>query len=144
MAASRTVTSRSQSTSPGGPIVVRVGPGVAVGVGCGLAGGVGATKGGEASSWVPRRTAIERGAVGVWFSVAMIARRGASQPEVAEWLGSRRTAVMMSLLLVAVFYHLKLGMQTVIEDYVHHDGHAAYLRGQVTHVPHPQGVPADS
>jgi succinate dehydrogenase / fumarate reductase membrane anchor subunit len=87
----------------------------------GRARGFGAAKEGTAQWWTQRMTAIALVPLGVWFSVSIIALIGASQPEVADWLGSRRTAVMMSLLLVATFYHLKLGMQTIIEDYVHNE-----------------------
>jgi succinate dehydrogenase / fumarate reductase membrane anchor subunit len=87
----------------------------------GRARGFGAAKEGTAQWWTQRMTSIALVPLGFWFVVSIIALTGATQPEVAEWLASRRTAVMMSLLIVAVFYHFKLGMQVIIEDYVHHE-----------------------
>jgi succinate dehydrogenase / fumarate reductase membrane anchor subunit len=37
------------------------------------------------------------------------------------WLKSPVTTVSMVLLLIALFYHMSLGLQVVIEDYVHAD-----------------------
>ncbi len=38
-----------------------------------------------------------------------------------EWLSSPLAAVPMILLLISVFWHIRLGLQTLIEDYVHND-----------------------
>jgi len=84
----------------------------------GRARGHGSAKAGAATWWHQRLTAVALVPLGLWFAASMVALTGASQPEVVEWLASRRTAVMMTLLIVATFYHFKLGMQVVIEDYV--------------------------
>ena len=84
----------------------------------GRARGHGSAKEGATAWWHQRLTAVALVPLGFWFAASMVALTGASQPEVVEWLSSRRTAVMMTLLLVATFYHFNLGMQVVIEDYV--------------------------
>ncbi len=84
----------------------------------GRARGHGSAKEGATAWWHQRLTAVALVPLGFWFAASMVALTGASQPEVVEWLASRRTAVMMTLLIVATFYHFKLGMQVVIEDYV--------------------------
>ncbi len=86
----------------------------------GRARGHGSARAGAMAWWHQRLTAVALVPLGFWFAASMVALTGASQPEVVEWLGSRRTAVMMALLIVATFYHFKLGMQVVIEDYVDH------------------------
>ena len=84
----------------------------------GRARGHGSAREGTSQWWLQRLTAIALVPLGIWFIVSMVVLTGGSQADVAEWLGSRRTAVMMSLLIVAGLYHLKLGMDVVIEDYV--------------------------
>ena len=39
-----------------------------------------------------------------------------------NWLSRPASAIMMSLFIVATFYHLALGVQVVIEDYIHREG----------------------
>ncbi len=87
----------------------------------GRARGYGSSKEGTSEWWAERLTAMALVPLAVWFAASMIALSGASQPEVAEWLASRRTAVVMSLLVVTCFYHLKLALTVVAEDYVHHE-----------------------
>ncbi len=87
----------------------------------GRARGYGSSQQGTASWWTQRMTAIALVPLGIWFIASMVALVSASQPEVAAWLASRRTAVMMGLLVLAVFYHLALGMHEIVEDYVHHE-----------------------
>ena len=38
------------------------------------------------------------------------------------WLASPVAASLMILLVISIFYHARLGVQVVIEDYVHHEG----------------------
>jgi succinate dehydrogenase / fumarate reductase membrane anchor subunit len=47
---------------------------------------------------------------------------GADQRIVLTWLHNPASAILMSLFVVATFYHLALGVQVVIEDYVHREG----------------------
>lgn len=87
----------------------------------GRARGYGAAKQGTAHWWHQRLTAIALVPLSLWFVASMVALTGAEQQDVAAWLASRRSAVMMSLIFLAVFYHFKLGMQVIIEDYVQHE-----------------------
>jgi succinate dehydrogenase / fumarate reductase, membrane anchor subunit len=48
-----------------------------------------------------------------------VALTGAPREDVAAWLGRPLPAIFMILLIVATFHHAQLGLQVVIEDYVH-------------------------
>lgn len=82
--------------------------------------GLGSAKEGAAHWWAQRLTAVALIPLSVWFvaSIALMARAGHEQ--VVAWIGHPVVAILLLLLLGAMFYHLKLGLQVVIEDYVHH------------------------
>ena len=60
----------------------------------------------------------------IWFIVSLLRLPGLGHENVVEWLSSPIAAVPMLLLIVTTFWHLKMGMQVVIEDYVHDEGNA--------------------
>ena len=51
----------------------------------------------------------------------MIACAGSGYGAFILWLRTPFTPVLMVLLLIALFYHMALGLQVVVEDYVHTD-----------------------
>ncbi len=57
----------------------------------------------------------------LWFAASLIARARDDYGAVILWLHSPFTSVLMVLLLIALFYHMALGLQVVVEDYVHTD-----------------------
>ncbi len=72
--------------------------------------------------WVQRVTAVALVPLTIWFLWALLSHVGGSRAEVLEWIGQPLVAVAFILLLVAGAYHLKLGLQVVVEDYVHGEG----------------------
>jgi succinate dehydrogenase / fumarate reductase, membrane anchor subunit len=58
----------------------------------------------------------------LWFVFSMIALAGGGYAEYRAWIASPITASLMILLIISVFHHARLGVQVVIEDYVHHEG----------------------
>ncbi len=80
--------------------------------------GLGSAKNGTAHWWMQRLTAIALVPLGLWFVASMVALVGADREAVVLWLGRPVPAVLMILLLTAGYYHLKLGLQVIIEDYV--------------------------
>ncbi len=58
----------------------------------------------------------------IWFLVSLLRLPALAHENVVEWLSSPLAAVPMLLLIVTVFWHLKMGMQVIIEDYVHDEG----------------------
>jgi succinate dehydrogenase / fumarate reductase membrane anchor subunit len=51
--------------------------------------------------------------------IAIIRLVGADVDNVRDWVGRPLPAILLVLLLIATFYHAALGLQVVIEDYVH-------------------------
>ena len=44
---------------------------------------------------------------------------GADLTTVRAWVGAHGNPVLLTSLIIAMFYHAQLGLQVVIEDYVH-------------------------
>jgi len=75
--------------------------------------------------WLHQRvTAIANLFLMIWLALAIAAliQRGVDYHATISWLRSGINPVLMILAIVSVFYHTKLGLQIVIEDYVHHEG----------------------
>lgn len=85
----------------------------------GRAVGLGSAKAGFRHWWTERVTAVALVPLSVWFAASLIAHSGGGYETFTVWLGSPVTAVLMILLLIALFWHAALGLQVVIEDYVH-------------------------
>jgi succinate dehydrogenase / fumarate reductase membrane anchor subunit len=83
--------------------------------------GLGSAKEGVEHWWLQRVTALALILLALWFVAALVAHLGADHAAAAAWLRSPFTAVAMILLVVATFVHMALGVQVVIEDYVHHE-----------------------
>lgn len=81
--------------------------------------GLGSAKEGTAHWWAQRLTAIALVPLVVWFAVSLIILTGADHATVTSWLANPAASVLMLLLILAAFHHAQLGMQVVIEDYVH-------------------------
>ena len=84
--------------------------------------GLGSAKEGVEHWWRQRVTAIALVPLALWFVVTVIALVGADRQALVAWMHNPMAAVLMILLIVATFYHLALGLQVVIEDYVHGEG----------------------
>jgi len=84
--------------------------------------GLGSAKGGTHHWWLQRVTAIALIPLTVWLVASFIALAGAEHETVTAWLAQPLVAILMVLTIVGVFYHLKLGVEVVIEDYIHNEG----------------------
>jgi len=87
----------------------------------GRAVGLGSAKEGVEHWWAQRLTAIALVPLSLWFVSAIIGIAGADLETMQNWVGLPLPAILLVLLLIATFYHLSLGLQVVIEDYVHTD-----------------------
>jgi succinate dehydrogenase / fumarate reductase membrane anchor subunit len=83
--------------------------------------GLGSAKDGTAHWWAQRLTALALIPLTLWFCISVIAMSGADYATVAAWAGSPLVGGLLILLLGATFYHGALGLQVVIEDYLHHE-----------------------
>lgn len=82
--------------------------------------GLGAAREGV-GHWIRQRlTAISNVILVLWFVFSAMALAGADYQEVRAWLASPVSASLMILLVISVFYHARLGLQVVVEDYLHH------------------------
>lgn len=88
----------------------------------GRARGLGSAKDGTAHWWAQRVTAIALVPLCLWFVISLLVLVGQGRPAVVAWLGSPITATLMVLLIAATFHHAQLGVQVVIEDYIHAEG----------------------
>ncbi|MHA1564200.1 MAG: succinate dehydrogenase, hydrophobic membrane anchor protein [Alphaproteobacteria bacterium] len=80
--------------------------------------GLGAAKTGVEHWWAQRWTALALIPLVIWFVISVITHVGAEHGVVVAWIGNPVTAVLLVLLIAAVFHHGQLGLQAVIEDYV--------------------------
>jgi succinate dehydrogenase / fumarate reductase membrane anchor subunit len=83
--------------------------------------GLGSAKDGTGHWWAQRLTALALVPLTLWFVAAVIGHVGASYEEVRAWIGQPVTGGLFLLLIGATFYHAALGVQVVIEDYVHNE-----------------------
>ena len=84
--------------------------------------GLGSAKQGVHHWWAQRITAIALIPLVAWFAISLIMMSGADYNVVRAWIGSPVVMVLLTLTIVIVLHHGQLGMQVVIEDYVHNDG----------------------
>ncbi len=85
----------------------------------GRAAGLGSAKEGVGHWWLERMTAVALVPLTLWLAVSLITLTDTDYVSFIAWVKSPFVALSMVLLLVALFTHLALGLQVVIEDYVH-------------------------
>ncbi len=77
---------------------------------------------GVAHWWAQRFSAIAMIGLVAWLVWALLSVAGASHAEAAAWLGQPFNASMAILFSLVSIYHSRLGLQVIIEDYVHQRG----------------------
>ena len=81
--------------------------------------GLGSAKDGTEHFWVQRVTAVALVPLTIWFVASLVCLTGSSRADVVGRLSSPINSILMLLVIFAGMYHLKLGLQVIIEDYVH-------------------------
>jgi succinate dehydrogenase / fumarate reductase, membrane anchor subunit len=94
--------------------------------------GLGSAKSGTGHFWYQRVTAIFLAILSPWIIGMLVALAGADIAHVQATLAKPINAVPMALFVLSLFWHSKLGLQVVIEDYVHHRPLEIFLQLFVT------------
>ena len=88
----------------------------------GKARGMGSARKGADLWWLQRVTAVALIPLLIWLVASLVALTGADHARFSAWVASPFNAVALLLAIATAFYHLKVGMDVVIEDYVHSEG----------------------
>jgi succinate dehydrogenase / fumarate reductase membrane anchor subunit len=84
--------------------------------------GLGAARSGTEQFWRQRLTAIANIPLTIGFVLIVMGLLGRNHAAVVQILGSPLVAVVMLLFILSVTTHMRIGMQVIIEDYVHETG----------------------
>lgn len=80
--------------------------------------GLGSAKSGTHHWWLQRVTAIGMAVLMSWFVISMIGLIGADYTAAMAWVRQPVVAIILLVLIGTAFYHMRLGIQVVIEDYL--------------------------
>jgi succinate dehydrogenase / fumarate reductase membrane anchor subunit len=83
--------------------------------------GLGAARAGTEHFWHQRLTAVANVPLTIAFVFILIALLRRNHAAVVQILGSPLVAVILLLLILSITTHMRLGMQVIIEDYVHEE-----------------------
>ena len=81
--------------------------------------GLGSAKQGAKHWWSQRVTAVGLVVLGAWFVVSLVCLGSFEFGAVTAWIGNPINATLLSLFIATLAYHSQLGVQVVLEDYVH-------------------------
>lgn len=89
------------------------------GTGIGRVRGLGSAKTGAHHWWMQRLTAGGNILLLLWFVLSLLRLPSLGHKMVVQWMQSPLVAVPLILLVVNTFWHFRMGLQVVIEDYQH-------------------------
>ena len=81
--------------------------------------GLGSAHNGVQHWWTQRLSAIALVPLTLWFIAEIIAHTGVDYTAFIAWMRNPITSILMTLLIIALFYHAALGLQVIVEDYLH-------------------------
>ncbi|HTQ14983.1 MAG TPA: succinate dehydrogenase, hydrophobic membrane anchor protein [Rhizomicrobium sp.] len=84
--------------------------------------GLGAAHSGTTHFWRQRITAVALIPLAIWFAVSALRFVGAQSFDVTTFFQHPIDAALMGVFIVILLYHMQIGLQSVIDDYIHHTG----------------------
>ena len=81
--------------------------------------GLGSARQGSGHWWAQRLTAVGLVPLTLWFAFALTGLPYGNYDEVANFIAEPLNSILLILLVITLVYHSSLGVQVVIEDYVH-------------------------
>jgi succinate dehydrogenase / fumarate reductase, membrane anchor subunit len=84
--------------------------------------GLGSSKSGTEHFWVQRLTAVANLPLVLFLIWFVVSHLSATRPEILLALKNPLVCIAVLLALVSITWHMRLGLQVVIEDYVHSEG----------------------
>lgn len=89
--------------------------------------GLGSAKDGTEHFWKQRITAVSNIILVTWLLVVLVKIAGADYETVRHTLARPQNAIAITLLMLSASLHMRIGMQVIIEDYVHAEGRKMLL-----------------
>jgi succinate dehydrogenase / fumarate reductase membrane anchor subunit len=89
--------------------------------------GMGSAHSGVTHFWRQRVTAAALIPLTVWFGISVLGLVGAHEAPTLAFLSQPLNAILMAAFVVILLYHMVLGLQVVIDDYVHGNGQKLFL-----------------
>ena len=84
--------------------------------------GLGAAHSGTSHFWRQRITAVALVPLGLWFTYAVLGLIGTNEVTILSFLAHPWNALLMAAFAATMLYHMSLGLQVVVDDYVHSTG----------------------
>jgi succinate dehydrogenase / fumarate reductase membrane anchor subunit len=81
--------------------------------------GLGSAKEGTHHFWYQRVTALFLVPLTIWIMTALVMMTATDYESIRLWIQSPINALLLLFFIIALFFHAQLGVQVVIEDYIH-------------------------
>jgi succinate dehydrogenase / fumarate reductase membrane anchor subunit len=89
--------------------------------------GLGASHSGTGHFWRQRITAVALVPLSLWFTFAILGLIGTNEVAVLSFLARPWNALLMAAFAATMLYHMSLGLQVVVDDYIHSTGMKIFL-----------------
>jgi succinate dehydrogenase / fumarate reductase membrane anchor subunit len=89
--------------------------------------GLGASHSGTGHFWRERVSAVALAPLSLWFAYVMLGLAGTSEVTALQFLAHPWNALLMGAFVAISLYHMRLGLQVVIDDYIHSAGLKIFL-----------------
>ncbi len=84
--------------------------------------GMGSAKQGVHHWWVQRLTSVALVPLSIWFLVSLLSLPSLDHWVVSAWMAQTSSALLLILFVLTAAWHSRLGLQVIVEDYVHGTG----------------------